>query len=127
VLSIAQTLGVIVAALVSAYAVAATETTRRRDAQRARVERVLEAVLELMEAAVRVQEIQGQGPALQVAQRRLLAELQVVGRVFPATDLLARQSAVQGIVDQSEAAIIELAEAMNGLAPQPLIGQLFKR
>lgn len=126
-LDILQTLGVIVAALVSTYAVAATEANRRRDGQRARVERVLDAVLQLMEAAVRAQEIQGQGAALQVARRRLAAELKVVGQPLAATDILARQDVPQSIVDQSEAALIELAEAVAKLVPRPLLGQLLRR
>jgi hypothetical protein len=124
VLNIVQTLGVIVAALVSAYAVAASEANRRRSGQQARLERVLVAVLQLMEAALRAQEIRGQGPTLQVAQRRLRAELKVVGRPLPDTDILARQNEPQSIVDQSEAAIIELAKGLDELAPRPLLRRL---
>jgi hypothetical protein len=127
VLNIVQTVGVIIAVSVSAYAVAASETNRSRAAERARVERVLDAVLQLMEAAIRAQEMQGQGAPLQVAQRRLAAELKVVGRPFPSTDILARQDPPQSILDQSEAAIIELAEALNELAPRPLLQQLLGR
>lgn len=126
-LTVVQSLGVIIAALVSAYAVVASEMNRRRGGQRARVERVFDTVLQLVEAAVRGQEIEGQDAALQVAQRRLRAELKVVGQRLAATDLLARETAPQSIVDQSEAAIIELAEALNELAPRPLLGQLLRR
>ena len=47
-----QTVGVIVATLVSAYAVGSAERNRRLDARRARVERVLDAVIRLADAAV---------------------------------------------------------------------------
>src|SRR6266566_27941 len=70
VLSIVQTVGIIVAAFASAYAVAASELNRRLDARRARVERVLQAMLQLAEAALRMQEMQGQGVAYEVARRR---------------------------------------------------------
>lgn len=127
-LNIVQTIGVIVAALVSAYAVTASEMNRRRGEQRARVERVYAAVLELMEAAVRVQEIQGQGPALEVAKRRLSAELQVVGRPLVSTDLLVRPTFTpQDIVNQSETAILEISRALDELAPRPLFAELWAR
>ena len=121
-LTIVQTIGVIVAALVSAYAVAASESNRRLGEQRARVERVYEAVLGLMEAAVRAQEMQGQGPALEVATRRLSAEIKVVGRPLGSTDLLVRPGFTpQDILNQSETAILEISRVLDEFAPRPLL------
>jgi hypothetical protein len=120
--NVVQTIGIIVAASVSGYAVAATEVNRRREARLLRVERVLAAVLELAEAAVRVQEIQGQGARFQVARIRLKAELQIVGmRGFEHVDLMVRDTAsASNVVAQSEQAILEVGARLRELEPRPL-------
>lgn len=121
-LNIVQTVGVIVAALVSAYAVAAAEANRRRDARRQRIERVFDAVLGLAEAAVRVQEIQGQGAQFQVASLRLAAAIEIVGVVgFEHTELMTRETASPAdVVAQSKQAILELGARLEEVAPRPL-------
>ena len=126
-LSIVQTVGIIVAALASGYAVAASELSRRLDARRARVERVLESMLQLAEAALRMQEIQGQGVEYEVARRRLDAELKVVGvKGFESTELMTRKSSrPQEVADQSGAAIFELGVRLDELAPRPLVALWF--
>lgn len=121
--NIAQTIAVVVAALVSAYAVAAAEINRRLSVRRTRVERLLEAVEQLAEAAIRVQEQQGQGPALEVARMRLRMQLALTGvRGFEGTDLLIRDTIdAPGMVRQSEVAILEIDRALNELTPRPLV------
>ncbi len=121
-IDVVQTLGVIVAALVSAYAVAAVEASRRRDARRTHVERVLEAVLSLAEAAVKVQELQGEDAQFRIARLRLNAALQIVGlKGFEHTELLTRpQMSASDVVAQSEQAILEIGARLEELAPRPL-------
>jgi hypothetical protein len=119
-----QTIGVIVAVLVSAYAVAASEMDRRRSHQRARVERVLDAVLALVQTAIETQ--QG-APAVDIARRRLRAELSVVNLPLTSTELMTRFDDPTSIMNQSEAAIIELAETLDNLAPRPLLRELWRR
>ena len=121
-LTVIQTVGVVVATLVSGYAVASAESTRKLDARRARVQRLFDATLALAEAAVRVQEIQGQGPQYEIARMRLRAELQVVGvRGFEHTELMVRQQASAADVRaQSEQAILELGARLDELSPRPL-------
>jgi len=128
-LSIAQTVGIIVAALASAYAVAATEFGRRLDARRARVERVLEAMLQLAEAALRMQEIAGEGVPYEIARRRLDAELKVVGvKGFESTELMTRPTfTAKEVADQSGAAILEIGERLDEVAPRPLLDVLWDR
>ena len=122
VLDVVQTIGVVVATLVSAYAVASAETDRRRDARRARIERVLDAALALAEAAIRVQEIQGQGAQFQIARLRLRAALEIVGiKGFEHTELMARESAsAADVAEQSKQAILELGARLEEVAPRPL-------
>jgi hypothetical protein len=121
-LSVVQTVGVIIAALVSAYAVGATEASRRRDSARVRVERVLEAALGLTEAAVRVQEVQGQAAQFQVARIRLKAALQLVGTSgFEHTELMVRDTATPADISaQGEQAILEIGARLEELDPRPL-------
>src|SRR2546429_6937182 len=108
--SIVQTIGVIAAALVSAYAVWASEANRWRDARRAPVERVLEAALRLTEEAVKFKVQPDQGAALEVAKRRLRAEIQIAGVTgFKDTELMAReQTTAAEIASQSEVALLEI-------------------
>jgi hypothetical protein len=121
VVDVVQTVGVIVAASVSVYAVAAVEANRRRDARRAHVQHVLEPVLSLAEAGVKVQEIQGQGAQFQIARLRLNAELQIAGmKGFEHTELMARpQASPSDVVSQSEQAILEIGARLEELAPRP--------
>lgn len=119
--AITQTVALVIAALVSAYAVASSEVSGRRAAREARVQRLMDAVLALAEVAAR------EDPALvEVARRRLRAELQVTGiEGFWGVELMTRQPIeMDGIVRQSEAAMIEIAAAFDQLAPRPLIGSL---
>jgi hypothetical protein len=128
VLNIVQTVAIIIAALASAYAVATSELGRRLDVRRRRVERVFEATLALAEAAVRHENIQGQGPALVIAQRRLRAEIQIVGVTgFESTELMIRDAPPDAIVRQSEAAFVEIGERLDELAPRPLLDVLLHR
>lgn len=110
----------------SAYAVAANEWDRRRAHERARVERVLEAVRQLTQAAIEVPRNPDREAALQVARRQLRAELKIVDRPLTSTELMTRPDDPQSILDQGEAAIIELAAELNELAPQPLFRHLFR-
>ena len=122
VLDVVQTIGVVVATLVSAYAVASAETNRRRDARRARIERVLDSAVSLAEAAIRVQEIQGQGAQFQTARLRLQAALEIVGvKGFEHTELMARESAsAADVVAQSKQAVLELSARLEEIVPRPL-------
>jgi hypothetical protein len=117
-----QTVGVIVATLVSAYAVGSAERNRRLDARRARVERVLDAVIRLADAAVRTQEEQGQGSQFEIAKRRLRGEIQLAGlRGFEHTELMSRETwKAAEVVSQSDQAILELGARLDELAPRPL-------
>jgi|SRR5665213_2773005 len=122
-LNIVQTVVLIVAALVSAYAVYATEENRKQTAQRARVERVHAAMLQLAEVAVNIREgMPGQSAAREVARMRLLAELQIVGfNGFESTELMTRPTFTpEEIASQSGSAMLELAERFDELTPRPL-------
>src|SRR5438034_821580 len=77
-LSVVQTVGIIVAALASAYAVLASEVNRGLDARRAGIERVMGAVLALAEAALLVGEAGHTHAGIDVARRRLRAGIEVV-------------------------------------------------
>lgn len=111
-----------IAALAAAYAVLAAEANRRDDARRARVERVLEAVLGLAEGAVRAEEMQGEGAQYRIARLRLDAELKIAGiRGLEHTDLMVRPTATPAdVVAQSEQAILEVGARLDELAPRPL-------
>jgi hypothetical protein len=123
VLDVAQSIAVIVAALVSAYAVFDVESDRRRSERRARVERLLPAVLSLAEVAARASQHSHNGASLEVARRRLNAELAVTGiEGFEGTELMTRpMPEIEGIVRQSEVAVREISAALDQLAPRPLL------
>jgi hypothetical protein len=91
VLNIVQTVALIFAALASVYAVATSEFGRRLDVRRRRVERVFDATLVLSEAAERATRESGQGSAVEVARKRLRAEIQIVGvKGLESTELMIR-------------------------------------
>jgi Ethanolamine utilization protein EutJ (predicted chaperonin) len=59
---------------------------------------------------------------LEVAKRRLSAELKVVGRPLVSTDFLVRPGVTpQGIVNQSETATLEISRVLDELAPGRLL------
>lgn len=127
-LNIAQTVALIVAALASAYAVATSEFGRRLEVRRRRVERVFDATLALAEVAQTAVSVSGQGPALDLARRRLRAEIQIVGVTgFESTELMIREAPPDAIARQSEVAFIEIGERLDELAPRPLLDVLLRR
>jgi len=127
VVEIVRTVGVIVAALVSAYAVFATETARGIGARRASIERLLAAVLALTEAAIVIGERSGGGAEFKVAQMRLRAELQPVGvKRFEATDVMARPNSASKIAAQGEPAVLEIGQRLDELTPRPLWSRLIQ-
>ena len=119
---IVQTAVLVVTALASMYAVAAAELGRRLDNERARVERVFDAVLALAEAAITTQEISGQGAQFLIARRRLRAVLEVVGiRGYEHTELMTRETmSAAEVSSQSEQAILEVCARLDEVAPRPL-------
>jgi hypothetical protein len=132
VLDVAQTIAVIAAAIASVYAVVASERNRRFDARRARVERVLAAIMAMTDAAAMAQQDAQRRPDLEAARLRLRAELEIVGvRGFESTDLMVRPGRQPGeVVSQSEAAIIEIRKRLDELeelASRPLILALLPR
>lgn len=116
--TIVQTIAIVIASLASAYAIADSEIDRRRAARQARVERLMDATLALAESAALTL------PRLDVPRRRLRAALQVTGvGGFEGVELMTRETlAPRDIVNQSEAGMIEIAAALAQLAPRPLIG-----
>lgn len=123
VLTIVQTVAIVIASLASAYAIADTEAERRRAARKSRVERLMDAMLALAEEAA------SPLPRLEVPRRRLRAELRVTGvKGFEGVDIMTRDRLQPGeIVSQSESGMIEIAHALNKLEPRPLIGLIADR
>lgn len=128
VLNIAQTVAVVAATIASVYAVVASERNRRQDARRAEVERVLQAALALVELAMQVGEISGTTSRFEFARTRLRAELQLTGVAgLESTELMTRPTmSAKEIVDQGEAAIIEIGRRLDELAPRPLLRWPFR-
>ncbi len=127
--NLAQTIAVTVAALAAAYAVALSEVDRRRAERRARVERLLPAVLRLAAAAAEAENEPDAMAQVEMARRWLLAEL-AIARIegFEGTELMTRPKLeMDGIVRQSEVAVREIAEAPGKVAPRLLLANLVRR
>jgi hypothetical protein len=118
-LNLLQTVALIAAVAVSVYAVLRTERDRRLDLGRARIERVLVAVLGLAQAALRAElhpERDDNLEEFHVAKLRLRAEIQVVGvKGFEAADLMTRQDVPALARQQSEQAVIEIGGRLEEL------------
>jgi hypothetical protein len=120
--NIVQTIMLIAAALVSAYAVASAERNRRLDVRRRPTERVFDAVLALAEAAVHAQEIQGEGCIVPGGALRLESTLEIVGIAgFEHTQLMVRETASSAhVVAQTKQAVLEVSARLDELGRRPL-------
>jgi hypothetical protein len=119
VLSIVQTIALIVTSLAAAYSIVLSEKNRRLDARRARIERLLDVVLNLVGAAAHAHVNLAEGlPAMDAARRRLSAELEVVGvKGYESTELMVREGKpALEILDQGRAAVIEIGRHLDQLA-----------
>ena len=128
-LNLAVAIGTFSLALAAAYTVASAEYGRRLDARREQVERILDATVDLANAGFMWEQVRGQGPPLEVARRRLHAELQMVGVTgYESTELMVRPTAAaKEIVDQSEAALLEIGDRLDDVAPRSLLAAVLLR
>lgn len=129
-LNLAVAIGTFSLALAAAYTVASAEYGRRLDTRRQQVLRVLDATLDLANAAAtRAQwASESAGASLDVAQRRLWAEIQMVGlKGYESTELMVRPAEPDAIARQGEAAFLEIGARLDEVAPRPLLAVVLRR
>jgi hypothetical protein len=109
------------------YKIAAHEVDRRLDHRRRLLERVRYEVDRLTAVAIRVQAGDCLEKELELGKRRLHRELLIVDPLPRSTELMTRsQLTPQDVLNQSEAAAVELSRADVALAPRPLVVSVWR-
>jgi hypothetical protein len=116
VVNIAQTVAVVATAMVAIIALQRARRERQADAQRARLDRLVNEILRLVDVVATAGEAWGHGPALAAARARLEAAMIVAGGAeqFPQTDIL-RRAPKESIPEQAKAALLEVTAAIAAL------------
>lgn len=117
VVDVVQTVALVAATLVAVASLVWTTRDRRASIRRARLERVQEGVLDLVEAVTYAGEVQGHGSRVLVAQARLRAAYTIAKtprEPLGQTELLLRTPSVNTEA-QAEGALVELAETIDAV------------
>jgi hypothetical protein len=129
-LDLAVAIGTFSLALAAAYTAASAEYGRRLDTRRRQVERILDATVDFANAAATQVgwASEAKGAMLDVARRRLHAELQMAGvRGYESTELMVRTVEPELIVRQGEAAFLEIGARLDEVAPRSLLAVVLRR
>jgi len=114
-LNLAQTIAVFASVAVAVVALVRTKHDYEESNRLARLERVLDAVLELQQAAILAQEARGQGATVEMAKTKVRSLMVVSGANLPQTDILTRPGTtpLDRIAAQSDGALQEIADAFD--------------
>lgn len=115
-LNVVQSVAVIASVIVAVVALQRTRSERQADMRRARLERLLDAIVGYVDGVAATREQWGQGALLAAARARLRAATMVAGgaAALPSTDILLR-APVESVADQAEAALLEVTAAITEL------------
>jgi hypothetical protein len=113
-LDLLQTIAVVASVVVAVWALGRTIRESSQAQQRRRLERVLDAVLELNHLAIRTRGVSGQGPQIEALQAKLHALVLMAGvpvQQLHHADLLTRVAAPYDSIPRlTEAALLELVD-----------------